>query len=344
MMGKAAFSWLGLAVLVLASMALPAVPAACSGDRPDVMKLIRQLGSDEFDQREEAQRGLEALGEDDLSALRAAAKHSTDAEVRRRLKEVIAAVESRVTRDAYAFIEKIGGSVRAIEGGKPVKAGQAGEQELGVTLSGTKFGDADVCRLKWLGNVNLLILAETRVTDSGLRDLQTLPDLRRLCLDSTAVTDAGLAHLKPLKNLEALYLRDTKVKGKGLDHLKDLKELSLLALDGCDVGDDDLAHVVTLTHVTLLQLDRVKITDAGLARLTTMPELKSLYLEQTRVTDTGLPCLARIKKLEYLRLHDTRITAQGVTVFRKAHPGILVLEDVSGLYKKLTGSSQKPQR
>jgi hypothetical protein len=314
-------------------------------DRPDVGELIRQLGSDVFEEREKAQRSLEGLGEDDLPALRAAAKKSSDAEVRRRLEEVVRVTEERATKDAYEFIEKVGGTVGTIKEGKPVKAGQAGTQELlGVSLCDTKFGDADVRRLKALGKVVCLDLAGTRVTDLGLRDLQSLPGLQSLYLSRTAVTDAGLAHLKPLKNLEALGLGETKVTGKGLNHLRSLEALSSLDLHGYNVGDDALVHIAALTRVALLSLDSTKVTDTGLARLPALPELSHLMLEQTGVTDAGLAYLARMKKLKVVHMSDTHITAEGVTGLRKAHPDLLIFEEVSGRYIKGQGRSQEPQR
>jgi uncharacterized protein (TIGR03067 family) len=78
-------------VLVVAhhASALPP-PSAVEADR-----LIKQLGSDEFEQREAASKALEALGELALPALQNAAKKSEDAEVKQRLAAVVAAVLSR---------------------------------------------------------------------------------------------------------------------------------------------------------------------------------------------------------------------------------------------------------
>jgi hypothetical protein len=320
------FRWLGLAVLAFAAIALPEVPAVRSGEKPDVAKLIRQLGSDEFDEREKAQRSLEALGEDDLPALRTAAKKTSDAEVRRRLEDVIAAIEVRFTKDPYVFIQKVGGRVLTVDGARPVKAGEAGTMALSVILTDTKFGDADLQRLKGLGKVTCVTLTGTKVTDRGLSVIQSLSNLQYLNIDRTAVTDAGLVHLKPLKNLERLSLADTKVQGKGLDHLKDLKGLWYLVLDGCDVTDGELAHVVALTRLGTLSLSRTKVTDAGLRRLSALPELNHLEVEKTAVTDAGLAEVARMKKLNDLYLEDTRVTEEGIARLRKANPKLRVFE------------------
>jgi uncharacterized protein (TIGR03067 family) len=61
----------------------------------EIDRLVKQLGADEFAQREAASKALEALGERALPALREAAKESEDAEVKQRLDAVVAAVLAR---------------------------------------------------------------------------------------------------------------------------------------------------------------------------------------------------------------------------------------------------------
>jgi hypothetical protein len=307
----------------------PKVPAISSGDKVAIDserlgKLVSQLGSEDIDEREKAQKSLESLKENDLPALRDAAKKTTDAEIRRRLTDVIAVIEVRTTKEAYAFIEKVGGRVIRVRGSDPVEAGQAGTDELSVILIDAKFGDGDLHRLKWLGKVTGVTLTGANVTDRGLHALEPLTHLTYLGLDGNAVTDAGLAHLKSLTNLGQLSLRDTKVKGKGLDYLKDLKGLWSLRLDGCDITDDNLVHVAALTRIKSLSLGRTKVTDAGLARLTALPELYYLFLEKTAVTDAGLAHLADAKTLRTLDLAGTSVTADGVAALKKTKPKLKI--------------------
>jgi len=79
-----------LFVTVLPCLALLAPPDAAEIDR-----LVRQLGSPRFAQREAAAKGLEAVGEGALDALRKAAGGSKDPEVRRRAGLLVEAIESR---------------------------------------------------------------------------------------------------------------------------------------------------------------------------------------------------------------------------------------------------------
>jgi hypothetical protein len=90
-------SLLPLAALGLCVLAAPAAAAdkAEKADATRIAKLIEQLGNDDFDEREKASTGLDALGEPALDALRQAVK-STDAEVRKRAETLVGKIEKRL--------------------------------------------------------------------------------------------------------------------------------------------------------------------------------------------------------------------------------------------------------
>src|SRR5437762_7706495 len=66
-------------MLLVASL-LYLVPAAA--DTPDIPRLIQQLGSPEYSEREAASNRLETIGAPALEALRKAARDSDDPEIR----------------------------------------------------------------------------------------------------------------------------------------------------------------------------------------------------------------------------------------------------------------------
>jgi len=72
----------------------PVQPPKEASDRAQVERLIRQLGSKEFSERETATRQLEKIGPPAMEALRAAATGSKDPEVRRRAAAVAAVIEN----------------------------------------------------------------------------------------------------------------------------------------------------------------------------------------------------------------------------------------------------------
>jgi hypothetical protein len=63
--------------------------------------LIKQLGHDKYPRREAASRGLEAVGQQALPALRKAAAASKDAEIRRRARWLVHRIRQRLPQLAY---------------------------------------------------------------------------------------------------------------------------------------------------------------------------------------------------------------------------------------------------
>jgi WD40 repeat protein len=76
----------------------------------EIQRLIRQLGSDSFAERDAASKALAAIGEPALEALRNAIETSDDAEVRRRARQVVELVE----RELYGELRCFNGHTRAV--------------------------------------------------------------------------------------------------------------------------------------------------------------------------------------------------------------------------------------
>jgi RNA polymerase sigma factor (sigma-70 family) len=69
--------------------------AGKAADAAEVERLIRQLGSDRFTEREEATQALEKIGEPAYEALRKAAADSDDVEIRKRAEGILRTIEQR---------------------------------------------------------------------------------------------------------------------------------------------------------------------------------------------------------------------------------------------------------
>jgi hypothetical protein len=91
-----------LSVTLAISLGLAAVPA----DAPDIDRLIVQLGSTKFSEREAAARALDAIGAPALDALKEAAK-SDDAEMRHRAEELLGKIERRLETDRILAPTKV---------------------------------------------------------------------------------------------------------------------------------------------------------------------------------------------------------------------------------------------
>src|SRR5262245_64796387 len=100
-MAERLLAWVGSLLALTCLAPLPSrmaaeEPPAANGAQPDAVaidRLIRLLGSEEFDQREAASRALERYGEGALGALRRAEAASPDAEVRRRAERLVGVIE-----------------------------------------------------------------------------------------------------------------------------------------------------------------------------------------------------------------------------------------------------------
>ncbi len=95
----------------LALVAFLFLPLVCVGTvelpgrtQPEVKRLIRQLGSESFPEREAASRALEAIGEPAQQALRTAINDS-DPEVRRRAAELVEALVDRVRGEEVVALQ-----------------------------------------------------------------------------------------------------------------------------------------------------------------------------------------------------------------------------------------------
>jgi hypothetical protein len=279
-------------LLILAATAVASEPPAKAEPKgPGIERLIKQLGSDSYAEREAASKALEAAGEVALPALEKAVNHP-DIEIRRRAARLREAVRSRLEAEALAAVKRLGGTVE-------VSANFGEEKSIGVFLSETKVTDADLAHFAWLKELEVLDIRDTDVSDAGLAPLKECRKVWRLWLQGTRVTDMGLIHLKGLSKLANLDLSNTEVTAAGLESLKGLP-------------------------LRFLQLSGTKITDAGLLCTKDMP-LWILNLSKTGVTDAGLGHLKGLEELRVLDLRDTKVTAKGILEFRKSLPDVLIL-------------------
>src|SRR3954471_24098822 len=87
------------AALAASLVATPAAPP----DSSAIERLLQQLGSPKFAEREAATEALKAIGEPAVEALRKVAAQSSDAEVRRRAQQLVKEIEDRVCVEVRRF-------------------------------------------------------------------------------------------------------------------------------------------------------------------------------------------------------------------------------------------------
>jgi hypothetical protein len=169
-------------------------------------------------------------------------------------------------------------------------------QVVAVSFAGNYvYTDDGLKHLTPLANLAGLSLTGTRVGDAGLGHLEALTTLRFLTLEGTRVGDAGLEHLKPLTNLTHLNLAGTAAGDAGLESLKALTNLTHLNLAGTALGSAGLERLLVLTGLTHLDLGGTGLSDAGekqlLGLLRGLPRLQGLDLTCTRLSARAVAAL-----------------------------------------------------
>ena len=100
-----------------------------------------------------------------------------------------------------------------------------------------------------------------------VRDILTLGNVRVLDLSETAVTDASAAELGKLHSIKELWLGKLPFTDRGLESLATLSSLECLVLSGTKITDAGLSHLVAIKSLRFVQLYGVEVTQAGIDRL-----------------------------------------------------------------------------
>jgi hypothetical protein len=181
-------------------------------------RLIEQLGSRHFFERQKASRQLAEMGRVALPALQEAAADSSDPEVRRQAALLVQAMERKPMAVAQ---DQAVAAIRRMRGKVVVDENRKGRPVVAVSLRGTNVDDVGLGLVAGFSQLEELdLLCQQRITDTGLVHLRGLTRLKKLILTSSHITDRGLEHLKGLKNLQTLHLYSSKVTAKGIFNLQ----------------------------------------------------------------------------------------------------------------------------
>ena len=103
--------------------------------------------------------------------------------------------------------------------------------------------------------------------DAILSHAAKLGQLEVVRLDFTQVTDRGLSQIKDLRELKILDLNYTKTTDAGLVNLKGMSDLAEVFLNGTQVTDAGLRELTGLIKLKRIWLKKTKVTDAGVAEM-----------------------------------------------------------------------------
>jgi uncharacterized protein (TIGR03067 family) len=114
------------------------VPFYFASDQQDkeIERLVKQLGSEVYKEREAASEELEAVGEPALGALRKAAASSDDPEIRRRAEQIIQSHQEKVVQKELERLQGVWKPVSAEYGGKKL---DPKEDDWTLKIAGNKI-------------------------------------------------------------------------------------------------------------------------------------------------------------------------------------------------------------
>lgn len=187
------------------------------------------------------------------------------------------------------------------------------------------------------GNVIVVDLRNTALTDASMDHFPELPRLQLLNLRNSRISEAGVEKIKDLINLEVLDLRNVVITDSGMEILHGLTKLTRLDLNGESISDSGLKSLDGFSHLRYLSLARVveslpgltppesQITDAGMTHLLKLVQLQELDLTNSGITDSGLMQLAGLKQLKTIHLKGTGVSEEGGNKLKLALPNLTLV-------------------
>ena len=201
------------------------------------LHVLKELGlSIDLETQEAAREALDQLSREPTS-------------VGRRAGAAIALLNEQRSAQTIAALEKLGAIVNKTE-----YAGELGvEQEVdGIQIDDNWRGvERDYRRLKWLRDVDKLILVGDKIDDAILPHVAAMSGLKQLHLYRTKVSEGGIATLTALESLSEIGIYYSPVGDAVIDSLKKMKGLSGVKLYGTKISLSKEALVAAL------ELDRI---------------------------------------------------------------------------------------
>ncbi|HUE70244.1 MAG TPA: PDZ domain-containing protein [Pirellulaceae bacterium] len=267
----------------------PASSAAKPRDPPSAETIARwivELDSDVFDNRENATLKLVEAGAPAVEPIKKVLQTSGSLEVTTRalhaLRELALSVDLEVQEAARAALEELAREPTSIGRRSEAAIAWLNDQrstqtiealeklgaivnktedlaELGVAedIDGIQIDDSwrgterDFRRLKWLRDVDKLVLVGEKIDDTIMPHVAAMSGLKQLHLYRTKISEQGLAALTSLESLSEMGIYYSPVGDGVIDSLKKMKGLSGVKLYGTKISlsKEELAAALDLDRL-----------------------------------------------------------------------------------------------
>ncbi len=114
-----------------------------------------------------------------------------------------------------------------------------------LDFSAEPLGDGLLKRLKYLKELEYLVLDDTLFSSESLSHLEWLPRLRSLSVQRTKIVDSGVFFLSRCPSLEELNCSDTKISPASIKHFAEFKRLKRLHVSATLIHDDEHFRLLT---------------------------------------------------------------------------------------------------
>jgi hypothetical protein len=252
-----------------------------------IARWITELDSDVFDNRESATLKLAEAGVPAVAPIKKILQTSGSLEVTTRalhvLRELALSVDLEVQEAARAALEELAReptligrrseaaiawlndqrstqTIDALEKLGAIVNKTEFQAELGIAQSidgiqiddGWRGTERDLRRLKWLQDVDKLVLVGGKIDDRILPYIAAMSGLKQLHLYRTKVTDQGLTALTSLESLSEIGIYYSSVGDAAVASLKNCKGLAVIKLYGTKISPEaknELAKALELDRI-----------------------------------------------------------------------------------------------
>lgn len=201
--------------------------------------VLKELGlSDDLDVQDASRTALEKLA-------------ATPTSIGRRAKTSIAQLNRQRSAQTIAALEKLGAVVTRFGDEAELGASQPVDSiQIGDDWRGT---EKDYRRLKWIQDVDELVLAGGKISDAILPYVASIDGLKRLHLYRTKITDEGLAAIGSLESLTQIGVYYSPIGDPAVETLKRLPSLSTVKLYGTKItlSEDQLKESLRTSSIDL---------------------------------------------------------------------------------------------
>lgn len=173
------------------------------------------------------------------------------------------AIAAIATAEGIAALKKAGAVLKFDKSWDPFTEKETPSSVIGVDLSNSQFGDADIRHLAGMKNLRELDLSGTQVSNESIKSILSLDGLELLWLNGTKVNDDGVAEIASLKGLKSLGLANTSVGDDGIKHLAGMSNLEYLLLAHTKVTDEGIDSIRELSHLRGLSLMGTDVSEQG---------------------------------------------------------------------------------